>query len=32
MNESLVADGPNSEVGRSGILQDSSGFKAEHPP
>jgi hypothetical protein len=32
MNESLVADGPTSKVGRSDLLQDSSAFKAEHPP
>jgi hypothetical protein len=32
MNESLVADGPTSEVRRSGLLQDSSDFKTEHPP
>jgi hypothetical protein len=32
MNESLVADGPTSEVGQSSLLQDSSAFKTEHPP
>jgi hypothetical protein len=32
MNESLVADGPTSEVERSGLLQDNSAFKTEHPP
>jgi hypothetical protein len=32
MNESLVTDGPTSEVGQSGLLQDSSAFKTEHPP
>jgi hypothetical protein len=32
MNESLVTDGPTSEVKRCGLLQDSSAFKAEHPP
>jgi hypothetical protein len=32
MNESLVTDGPTSEVGRSCLLQDSSAFKTEHPP
>jgi hypothetical protein len=30
--ESLIADGPTSEVGPSGLLQDSSAFKTEHPP
>jgi hypothetical protein len=32
MNESLVMDGPTSEVGRSCLLQGSSAFKTEHPP
>jgi hypothetical protein len=32
MNESLVADGPASEAGRSGLSQNSSTFKAERPP
>jgi hypothetical protein len=32
MNESLVADSPTSEVEQSGLLQDSSVFKTEHPP
>jgi hypothetical protein len=27
MNESLVADSPTYEVGRSGLLQDNSAFK-----
>jgi hypothetical protein len=31
MNESLVADGPTSEVGRFGLLQDNLAFKTEHP-
>jgi hypothetical protein len=31
MNESLVADGPTSEAGQSGLLQDNSAFKTEHP-
>jgi hypothetical protein len=30
MNESLVAGGPTSEVGRSGLSQNSSVFKTEH--
>jgi hypothetical protein len=32
MNMSLVTDGPTSEVGRSGLSQNSSAFKAEQPP
>jgi hypothetical protein len=32
MHESLVADNPTYEVGRSGLLQDSSAFKTKHPP
>jgi hypothetical protein len=32
MNESLVVDGPTSEGGWSGLLQDSSVFKTEHLP
>jgi hypothetical protein len=32
MNESLVTDSPTYEVRRSGLLQDSSTFKIEHPP
>jgi hypothetical protein len=32
MNESLVADGPASKVGRSGLSQNSSTFKAKRPP
>jgi hypothetical protein len=32
MNESLVANSPTYEVGRFGLLQDSSTFKIEHPP
>jgi hypothetical protein len=32
MNMSLVTDGLASEAGRSGLLQDSSAFKAEQPP
>jgi hypothetical protein len=32
MNESLVADGPTFETIRSGLLQNSSAFKTEHPP
>jgi hypothetical protein len=32
MNESLVADGPTYKAGRSGLLQNSSAFKTEHPP
>jgi hypothetical protein len=32
MNESLATNGPTSEVGRSGLLQDSLNFKTEHPP
>jgi hypothetical protein len=30
MNESLVADGPTSEVGWSGLLRDSLAFKTKH--
>jgi hypothetical protein len=32
MNESLVANGPTSEAGRFGLLQNSSAFKTEYPP
>ena len=32
MNESLVADSPTYEVGRSSLLQDSSTFNTQHPP
>jgi hypothetical protein len=32
MNESLVVDSPTYEVVRSGLLQDSSAIKTEHPP
>jgi hypothetical protein len=32
MNESLVVNGPASKAGRSGLLQNSSAFKTEHPP
>jgi hypothetical protein len=32
MNESLVTDSLTSEVGWSGLLQDSLTFKAEHSP
>jgi hypothetical protein len=32
MNESVVADGLASEVGRSGLSQNSLAFKAERPP